>query len=351
MNKTIVTSIFTAVLAMSVLTALAENKTWRINSNTTMGADFASINAAMSSDAVTAGDILYLDPGCLLSSKQTVTKQVTIIGTGYFRNNSPHQFATISGDFQIEAAGTEVEGVILKKCYVYARNVIFERCKIIGNLIIGASDHDARNATIRQCFFSGDGRISGYNNKTSSYSSVCTIENCILIPTASAAVIANLYIPTIRNNYVKEGNSGNSTNTPLANIEQGFIKNNVLFTKEGVPYILNNVTNSVISHNIMSCSETQYPEYAADNYFLNSADESLVFALEGADDQLYQLKTDSPAKGYADEDGDCGPFGGTNPYVLNGLPAHHPYYTKAVIGSQAKDGKVNVSLNIKMQDE
>ena len=68
-------------------------------------------------------------------------------------------------------------------------------------------------------------------------------------------------------------------------------------------------------------------------------------------DQLYQLKEDSPAKGYATDGGDCGPYGGLTPYVPGGLPNGYPYYTKAIIPAKSKNGKVNVSLKIKMQNE
>ena len=76
-----------------------------------------------------------------------------------------------------------------------------------------------------------------------------------------------------------------------------------------------------------------------------------VFVLKGTNDQRYQLKADSPAKGAATDGGDCGPFGGLYPYVIGGKPAGYPYYTKAVIGTRAENGKINVSLNIKMQNE
>ena len=58
---------------------------WRINNNANRKAHFTDINAAMSSTDVVDGDTLYIDPGCNITGQQNVTKQVTIVGTGYWR--------------------------------------------------------------------------------------------------------------------------------------------------------------------------------------------------------------------------------------------------------------------------
>ena len=126
------------------------------------------------------------------------------------------------------------------------------------------------------------------------------------------------------------------------------VTNNILINKRTKDNVWDNMTDVVINHNVTSSAEkTAYP----DNIYLDGNDESLVFALQGTYDQLYQLKDGSPAKGAATDGGDCGPYGGTYPYVVSGLPAGYPYYTKANIATRAKDGKINVSLNIKMQNE
>ena len=78
---------------------------------------------------------------------------------------------------------------------------------------------------------------------------------------------------------------------------------------------------------------------------------SSVICNTGSNDEKYQLAEESPAKGAANDGGDCGPFDGGYPYVLSGLPLAFPYYTQANVGSVARDGKVNVSFQIKMQNE
>lgn len=294
----------------------------------------------MSSDDVLAGDTLYLDPATSLSGEQTVSKQVTIVGPGYFRTDTPHAFAYLQDALTINAASTKVEGVImLNEIRIRAQDVTIERCKYT-TIVIGNSFYhlNAQFAKIRQCY---GGRIAGQGSNNN-YSSYCTIENCILI--SSSTCIDGLSIPEIRRNYIKE----TASSFLFANINSATITDNIIInTYETGVRLFSSVSNSVnVSHNVMSGTENaSYP----DNIYEGT--EADIFTLTGQDDQLYQLKDDSPAKGYASDGGDCGPYGGLTPYVAGGLPNGYPYYTKAIIPAKSQDGKVNVSLKIKMQNE
>ena len=79
--------------------------------------------------------------------------------------------------------------------------------------------------------------------------------------------------------------------------------------------------------------------------------EAAVFALTGLNDERFTLKNDSPAKGYAEGGGDCGPFGGQYPYVPGGMPKYAPYFTKANIASKATGNELSVSLQIVQQEQ
>lgn len=343
------TTIIIATALIAVATT-ATAKSWRINNNTNAAADFASINAAMSSTDVLAGDTLYLDPGCSLSGEQTVSKQVTIIGPGFFRNDVPHLFATFTGALTITAANTKVKGVILNgSTNIRANYVTIERCKAGSIIICGVwNQPSAQFATIRQCYLTmieGLGTSGDYYLKSAS----AIIENCIILGESNA--ISGLYSPTIRNNYLRTYWGDRNT---LNNIKDGSVTNNIILNlntsnQNSSPRMIN-ATNCTVTNNVMTGPDTAYPEYP-DNKFTNSTSEADIFALTGTNDQRYQLKDDSPAKGYATDGGDCGPFGGLYPYVLGGLPNGYPYYTKAIIAPKSVNGKVNVSLNIKMQNE
>ena len=343
MKKTITISICVAVLSLVATTATA--KSWRINSDATKNADFADINAAMNSSNVAAGDTLYLDPGCLLTANQTVNKRVTIVGPGYLRNSAPHQGATISGYLYLSAANAKIEGVTMTSyVYIRAQYVTIERCRSTAAIGNNDASYNSQYATIRQCYITRVEGVTASNTKTAYW----TIENNIILNTSGYHTIQDLNIPTIRSNYIS-ANHNSSSLYPIARIQGGMVINNIIFNKKTKNNVWSEMTDVVINHNVTSSAEkTAYP----DNKYLDSNDESAVFALEGTYDQRFQLKADSPAKGYTtDDNGDCGPSGGTCPYVISGLPAGYPYYTKAVIGTRANNGKINVSLNIKMQNE
>ena len=345
MKKTFTTSIFVAVLAFIAATANA--KSWRVNSNTTQKADFVSLNAVISSSDVKDGDTIYLDPGCLLTDNQTLgaNKTLTIVGPGYLRSGAPHQAATITGTLYIDNPNTKIEGVVVMgDINIRAQNVTIERCKTQTIKRYNA-DYQAQYATIRQCYVQGS--IYGYGNSATQTSN-WTIENNIII--YNGTTISNLLSPVIRNNYIKCSHTL-SGYYAIYSVNYATIQNNILLHTKHPNSLLNGVSDAIFTNNVMSCTSTTYAGYAADNTFIASDDESLIFALEGTNDQQYRLKEDSPAKGVADDGGDCGPFGGQRPYVVSGLPAGYPYYTKAVVGTKVEDGKVKVSLNIKMQDE
>jgi hypothetical protein len=69
-------------------------------------------------------------------------------------------------------------------------------------------------------------------------------------------------------------------------------------------------------------------QLTADNGNILNKDMTTVFLLTGSTDGKYQLKSTSPAKGADAEGGDCGMFGGSDPYVLSGVPSELPtiYY-------------------------
>ena len=338
------------IIIVSALMAVATSataKSWRINNNAAAAPDFASINEAMNNTNVTAGDTLYLDPGIVINGNQTVSKQVTIVGPGYNRSDSPNAFAYLQNDLYITAAYTKVEGIVMlnNDIHIRAEHVTIERCKFIG-IEIADDRYSAQHSAIRQCY--GE-RVYGetYYGAIVNESFHCTIENCILLREGNC--IESLLSPIIKHNYIRSSRYSNIT--PFYNLEYPTIVDNIVINTYNGSNIFNQITNIVsVSHNVFSGDENaNYP----DNRY-GSNTEANVFTLTGLNDQRYQLKKGSPAIGYASEEnggGDCGPYGGLTPYVPGGLPNGYPYYTKAIIPAKSKNGKVNVSLKIKMQNE
>ena len=343
MNKKVTTTLLAAAMVL-VGSSQAAGKSWRINNNANRKAHFANINAAMSSSDVQDGDTLYLDPGCVLTNSQTVSKKVTIIGTGYSLESGTHEVAAINAALYLEAAGIKVMGVAVtssssKTWYVRATNITIERCSLFEMSIT------AQYATIRQCIgtsFHGNGSATG---------SYCTIENCIFTINSDNVPIRNLHNATIRNNYMRNRNTGSSTYC-MTDMRYSLIENNIILHVNKPDKLFNNISSCIFSHNVLSCAEGTYSYVSAEsNLMLGEADEAKIFTMEGTACRGYQLKDDSPAKGYATDGGDCGPFGGTHPYIPSGYPLGMPRFVSNSAGTRATDGTVSFSNQVSIQEK
>ena len=334
---------------LSIQAAHVQARSWRVNSDETRKAHFTDINAAMASEEVVDGDTLYMDPGCTLTSNQTVTKQVTIVGCGYLRTDAPHRFAYITGNLYLRAAHIKVEGLIMDgDTYIDANYCTIERCKTAKIQITSGSKYTAQYATIRQCYST---RVEG-SGAESNNSAFATIENCIISYTSYYGPIFNLYSPNIRNNYLKETYSDTeSYSTVFDNVKNATIVNNIILNASKNNQLLYKVTSSTVTNNVMSCSESTYSSMAETNRFSNSTAESAIFACKGINEAYYQLKEDSPAKGFAMDGGDCGPYGGRYPYVPSGFPLGLPRVESSSVSKRSQDGQVSVTQTVSIQKQ
>ena len=340
MKKKLLTAVVTFAL-MTIGWQPVQAKSWRINNSANRKAHFADLNEAMASNEVVAGDTLYLDPGCNITGRQDVTKQVTIIGLGYFLSDAKAE-AIISGALYLKGASTKMTGVqTTAQVYLGAKNILLERCKLGGVQSSGSAPH----AIIRQCYFP-DGNINGAGN-TSDDSAHWIIENCIIIRKSGWDPIARLFYPVIRNNYVR---SDYEDSAGFAYINNGTVVNNIFLhtknmTNGGRPY---SVADCTITNNVFHCNvQSTYP----DNVFISSNTEAAVFAMEGSNDQLYQLKEDSPAKGAATDGGDIGPTSGIFPYLCSGYPLGIPRLVSGTVDASPQDGQVRVSQQVIIQNQ
>lgn len=346
-------SFFKAVIAVVVLTLVStsfvEAKSWRVNNDKTKMANFVDINAAMESEEVMAGDTLYLDPGSVCASDQNVTKSVTIIGTGYFLNNDMVP-ASITALLRISAEQVKVIGVIVKgETRICSDYVTLERCCLIN--IFGEGTR--YNFKVLQCI------ASLFLNSTHCLISGTfrnsAIENCILMRDSywggGVMAISGFSESLIKNNYLLV--RGSAVSSLMGNCTSCSIYNNIMINDRHYDSIISNSSsgdNNTFHHNVISAQEGTYANFP-DNVYLGTADTSVLFETEKANDAAYRLSANSPAKGVAFDGGDCGPYGGDTPYVESGLPMYHPYITKAIVASKPVDGKVKVTLNVKMQNE
>lgn len=140
--------------------------------------------------------------------------------------------------------------------------------------------------------------------------------------------IANVDNTQITNNIINNGTSSNSC-----------FESNVIATASG----------NTIEHNIISQTvPTNYP----DNMQVTNI--SQLFVGTGNFSDNYKLKTnvtDNIALNYATDGKEVGCHGGMFGCPSGGRPQYIPYFTKVVVGQRTEDGKLPVSLEVKIQDE
>jgi len=338
------------LLLLSIQAAHVQAKSWRVNNDETKKAHFTDINAAMASEEVVDGDTLYMDPGCLLTSTQTISKSVTIIGCGYYTEQVAQAEATIRARINIKAARTKIESMVLTNggnnsisIYISADHVTIERC-LLNDFI--RWDGQGRYFTLRQCMTTHCIFGAGQSNMNSTG---CTIENCIIVATYTEPMIKDLQGAVIRNNYIRNAQKGTYYN--LSNLSDAIITNNIILHVTNPNVLLTNISGQ-FTNNVLSCSESTYSYVSpTDNRCLGAANEADIVCMTESNDLNYQLKEDSPAKGFAMDGGDCGPYGGRYPYVPSGFPLGLPRVESSSVSKRSQDGQVSVTQTVSIQKQ
>lgn len=313
--RTPIQTILLVVAAVLAVTTTAHARSWRIHNEPDMAADFMSINGAMDSDNVADGDTLYIVSGCSLTDTQTVTKKITLIGPGFLPDES--QTTSITGTICINADSVRFESINTDFILIGADHVTIERCQT-GHILWSKQGH---YLTLRQ---SKVGRVLGADSNLrvhKAWTYYATIENCIILFNWYYSPVEDLDRATIHHNYISNEWSGSSYLSSaclMYSVSNSKICDNILMRSVRPNQIFISCSGNTVYNNVISSTSSTYPSFP-DNIYLGSADPSLVFSLTGDGDEQYRLCDDSPARGYASDGGDCGPYGGDHPYVPGGL--------------------------------
>jgi hypothetical protein len=222
------------------------------------------------------------------------------------------------------------------------------------------------------CYITG--RIEGYSSESPSMQD---IQNCVIVNNETAEPpihnIAYLTASIIKNNVIVKSYSASNGSTYysvwhngdcycLSEIVNSQITNNLIYGHNSMSesYYNRDFTSDVVAsgsgntieHNIFSgtAEMTYYPSNKTgqrDNW-------EGFFVGSGSYSDYYKLSADSgdnPAIGYATDGGDCGCHGGMFGCPSGGRPQYIPYFTKVVVGSRSENGKLPVSVSVKIQTE
>ncbi len=318
------------MLAFVCLSNISFAKVWRLNNNAGIDADFVNFTSAQT--AATNGDTIYVEGSPASYGNITISKQLVIIGTGYFLTENPQTQANLNsaklgtvtfnnGSSETLLTGFELTGTI---------TINVGTIKIIRN------------------------RTKAINiNSSSSIGNILISQNYINGSITNSSGSSQVFNLIISNNII--GCGLYCDNIGLGANYSGAVSNNIFISGD------NNVSNFIFSNNIMTCcsinlsnntffnnicNASQIPANNGNQQNINMAD-VFVGASGNSTDGQYQLKNGSPAIGAGNEGTDCGIFGGVTPYVLSGMPEIPAVYEINMPSTGTTGNGINVTVKAK----
>jgi hypothetical protein len=325
---TMKTKIFYTVAMAILMASITNAAVWRVNNIAGSGAHFAGINEANNSTMVQNEDTLYIEPSATTYEQATITKQLTIIGNGYFLSENSETQAntntsTINGiSFQTGSSGSAIMGCVLtyNNSYIYVSNIRIERNFFSTSLRF--QSNNLSNILVIGNYFAASFismNYTGINN-------VLISGNFFEVAVNNAAIGCGPEVSAVIENNVIQG---------IVTVNNSIFNNNILRAGSF------NATNTAFSNNI--ANDNQFGNQNGNQQYVDMAD---VFLGTGSTDGKWQLKPGSPAIGAGTGGQDCGMFGGPNPYILSGIPSIPAIYEYIQIYNTA-DQEVEVTFSVK----
>lgn len=319
---------------------------------------YSTIQAAH--DAAVAGDIIYVEPSTTNYGTLDARKRLTIIGNGYYNNkNANNAFDTRSSQistltFNNGSANSILTGIDqVGSVSVNDVNITITRCKLgssiafsVSTNLVGGVNSRGNSGTITKCLLMGG--ISGQNSNivTNQYGYNTLVSNCILF----GGAISGLTNSVVSNNIYYRGSGA-----AFSSLTGCSVTNNILdargytIVQEFVNGVINGTSvGNTISNNIC-LGQAATP---SGNGNINFGDETATFlttnpwGLISSEDANFQLAAGSPAIGIGTGGTNAGVFGGSNPYILSGMPAYPiiTSYLPSGVGNSATPIQVSVTV-------
>jgi hypothetical protein len=342
-----------AILVSLFMTVSAQAKIWRVNNNIGIAADFTTLQNAH--NAAAAGDTIYVEGSNTSYGNLTSSKQLYIIGPGYFLDQLPNsqvgQLTAKVGDMTLNngAGGTVIMGVDFygNTLTLYCNDVTVRKNKFYSP---SGNDPAYYYGVIRLYHLNNNGNNPGVSN-------IVIAQNCGLYidatkPSNNILITNNIlgystnYGDATTSNCIDGGQNtvlliqNNVIRRGRINVYGSTITNNIMVAGHFVP------NNNLYSNNIGNGTQ-----FGTDNGNKSGIAMTDVFAYTGAPDEVYKLKTGSPAigAGYGSTTSnpiDCGIYSGSLPYIVGGqvnMPVIY-FFNNQPIGSNTDPIKVNVKV-------
>ncbi len=356
MKKSLFTLSFICLLAFSTSATIR-----RVNPSPGIAGVNVYTTVLAAVTAAIANDTIQLEPFGVSQSNYnesiTITKKLTFLGVGYNLTNNqlvspPSNKESCylqSLTFNNGSANSSVIGLILGAVYVYAPNIVVNRCRTSVTLgkstnTISAAFSYGNNVSITRCWLTSGPQGLNYSPD---FTTGAFISNNIIY-----GAVNNLLNAVIKNNFLFQVSSVGNYHT---NVDNSSMTNNIY---EGIMHIstiypLEDATSSGNSYGYNLV--TSYNLLPNGNGNINGADISSIFTDNNVFnyqsqylqmEQGIDLASGSPAIGSGSGGIDMGPLGGTTPYLKSGLPPF-PIITSAVnsgVGNATVPLNVNVSI-------
>lgn len=314
-------------------------KIWRVNNAPGINADFNNLQTAH--DSANAGDTLYVEGTPFSYGGLTCTKRLSLFGPGYFLAENENTSAIIN-HAHIDGINLNdgSQGTLVCGFYVWQNTTInVNNIQLKRNFHNSVQVFNKDSILIAQNYFNSGGIYIYSDNPV--IRNIRIINNIILGQLSlsnikSALVYNNLFQGSVQgtesffvnNLFIETGNC----NSSLVNaINQNLFSNNI-FCGTGVGSVNGNQANIDLSTVFLVAPTATKPQ-------------------DVSTDGRWQLKVGSPAKaaGFGstnEKPVDIGPFGGTEPYVLSGLPPIPSIYffEHQPIGSNADPLDVRIKV-------
>jgi hypothetical protein len=307
------------LLISGVSLALHANK-WRVNNIVGLYANYTNPQLAHDATEVLAGDTLYIEGSAASYGDLTLTKQLVLIGPGYFlAENDSTQANWLSATLSSLTVAPGAENSVItgmtvsNTTYLQCNSLLLKRNYL--NMVYIGGTGIGSNIFLQQSYLKSLRAYAGCQNLTITnnfFSSYAAWGYCLQMDDGTSGIVNNNIF---------------NTNVFIYNCE---IRNNIHTApggtaREGFSYYGSCVVSNNISATIISpCDDNGNQCYI---------DMNAVFVYAGSSDGQFKLKPGSPAIGAGYGGVDCGIFGGNDPYVLSGIPTVPAIWLLDVNGS------------------
>lgn len=304
------------------------------------GTDFPNLQAAH--DAATAGDSIYIFPG---TWSVIINKRCYFFGYGFSASvldpglQNIIGTVTVSASLNVGSSRSSFQGIDgLTIAINSADSVQINRC-YIANIALTAQPSPIppfKNWSITQSLINSL-YIGRYNNAYI-YCGLTSfnISNCWINSFSFAGSVSGSSSGILSNNIFV--GTTNSTNF-----------NNCLFSCSNNIFLCPNLPASTAAFFQNNVATTNI--IPADGNKINVAAASIFvgYPTQGSysDDNRFVLASGSPAKGAGDGGTDCGIFGGSNPYVLGGIPVIPSFYKLSAPSNTVSSNPYTITFSVK----